>query len=99
VAQALHDARALDSETRTALAAYMEELSKAIESEATPSSDLTHLAETTRHLLEAAKRQKPDIPDDVRSRFENATLRVQNQFPTVAAMARTLVDALANIGI
>jgi len=61
---------------------------------------LTHLAESTRHLLEAAKqREEPDIPDAVRSRFESAVVRVQTQFPTVAAMARTLVDALANIGI
>lgn len=98
VAKTLHEARTLDSETRDALAAFLDELSKAIET--APSRDLTHLTECTRHLLEAAHQQETTkIPSAVRGRFENAVLGVQTQFPNVAAMARTLVDALANIGI
>jgi hypothetical protein len=78
----------------------MEELSKALEATPAPSRDLTHLTECTRHLLEAAHQQeRTEVPAAVRGRFESAVVRVQTQFPNVAAVARTLVDALANIGI
>lgn len=100
VAQALHNAQSLDSETRQALADFIEELSRTLEAAPAPSRDLSHLTECTTHLLQAAHQaESPGIPAAVRGRFEAAVLGVQTQFPNVAALARSLVDALANIGI
>lgn len=100
VAQALHEAKSLNPEARAALADFMDELSKALNTAPASSQDLKHLTESATHLLKAAHEQdEAGIPDAVRSRFENAILGVQTRFPNVAALARTLVDALANIGI
>jgi hypothetical protein len=100
VAKVLQDVPSLNSEARLALAEFIEELSTTLNAAPGSSSDLTHLTECTTHLLKAAHEQKATgIPAAVRARFQDAVLDVQTQFPNVAALARTVVDALANIGI
>ena len=83
-----------DSETRDA---SLRSWKRRRSAEATPARQgLTHLrnVRTCSKPPEQEKQEMPRSAADLKSRARRAT-----QFPNVAAMARTLVDALANIGI
>ncbi len=99
IADILHHGEKLDPQMRAALADFIEELSNTIISTPVPSKDLEHLTECAAHLLKIEQQHEEGIQAAARERLEKAIFGIQTQFPNVAAIARSLVDTLANIGI
>jgi hypothetical protein len=90
----------LDAEAKSALAELVDELGRILHTSEVPPAEVTHLAESTAHLVEALHQQRlRELPVSVRERLERAAVRAEAQAPTAVGVARRLLDALANLGI
>lgn len=100
IARILHECKHLGPETQKLMADLVEELSNALSSSTVPSKDLAHMTECAAHLAQAAKQpQAPEKVTTARDRLENAIIRIETEFPTVAGVGRRLIDALGELGI
>jgi hypothetical protein len=100
IALELRQSTSLDSSARTALAELLDELTRTLETENLPAAELTELAETTAGLAEALHRQQNEgIVGKAKESFQRAVTSAEAHAPLAVGLARTLLDALANIGI
>jgi hypothetical protein len=100
LAQLLRTAHQVGPEARRELAEIVDELAKALGSVPAPSTEMTALAATTGHLVEALHQQKDKgILSDARSRVENAIVTAEAKAPFAAGIAQRLVDVLTDLGI
>jgi hypothetical protein len=100
VAQLLRRADHLGPEAREALAELVDELAGALTAAPVPSAELKHLTESTTHLIQAiGERHHTGVLAAARDRLNEAIVRAETGAPTVAGIARRLVEALSNIGI
>jgi hypothetical protein len=99
LAELLRDPRPLTPAIRTALADLLDEFGGTLAPESVPPAEVQHLAESTAHLARALHRKDPGYLAAARDRLEQAVLAAEATAPTAAALARRLLDALANIGI
>ncbi len=100
ISKLLHETDHLNSAARQELADLVEELSDALDAEEVSSEQLNHLHESTAHLVQAVHEQREsNVVLSARDRVEEAILAIETRSPTVAGLARRLVDALSNIGI
>ena len=100
VAKMLREAQTLDPQVQRSLAELLDELSTALEAPNTPPAEVARLAETTTHLA-ASLHQPHDrgLLERARDRFEGAMIEAEVHAPIAVGLARSLLDALANIGI
>jgi hypothetical protein len=100
VANILHGADRLSPQVQELLAELVEELSETLNSGSVPSEELAHLTECATQLVQAAKQpREKKRAVAARDRLENALVKIDAQFPTVAAIGRKLVDTLVDLGI
>jgi hypothetical protein len=100
IAQVLRDPHPLSPQVRETLAALVDELGAALAAGPVPPEEITHLIDSTTHLLHAVQRRAaPGVLASARDRLEGAILGAEAQAPLTAGLARRLLDALANIGI
>jgi hypothetical protein len=100
LARALREAPPLGPDAQHALAALIDELGNAVGGTEVPPAEVTHLAESTAHFVQALHRQhEPGGLAAARDRLEQAVLRAEARAPVVAGLAQRALDALANLGI
>ncbi len=103
IAQLLRAVPRLPPEAQQPLAELMEELSRALETEAALPADLAELAGHVSRLVQAAQAGTPTPPgglvEQLRGRAESAAAAVETRAPLVAGLTRRLVEALAELGI
>ena len=100
VAQLVRETRHLDLEGQQAVADLVDELSKAIGPEASPSTDMAHLADSVAHLAQVLhQRHEKGVVAAARERLEQAAVRVETEAPLATGLARRFLDALADWGI
>lgn len=100
LARQLRGAHHLGPEAQQALAELVEELGQAFPAGEGPPAEMTHLAESTAHVVEALRQQdETGLLGAARERLERATVAAETRAPVAAGVARRLVDALANLGI
>jgi nucleoside-triphosphatase THEP1 len=100
VAEVLRDPHPLSAEAREALAALVDELGNLLTAPGAPPEAVTHLADSTAHLVQAVHRRADEgLLAAARDRLEQAILGVEAQAPLAAGIARRVLDALAGIGI
>jgi hypothetical protein len=100
IARVLREAQPLGPEARRALADLVDELGNVLHSAAVPAPDVSHLADSTTHLIQALhQRHDAGRLARARDRLEQAILSVERQAPVAAGLARRVLDALANVGI
>jgi hypothetical protein len=100
LARVLREAPPLDPEAQRALAELIDELGNAAGANEVPPAEVTHLAETTTHFVQALQRRHETAGlAAARDRLEGAVLRAEAKAPVVAGLARRALDALANLGI
>jgi hypothetical protein len=100
LARVLRESPPLGPEARDALAALIDELGNAVGGVEMPPAEVSHLAETTAHFVQALhRRPEPGGVDSARQRLEQAVLSAESRAPVVAGLARRALDALANLGI
>src|SRR5438105_1768783 len=99
IAALLRQSRSLDPAAQQALAELVDELTRALATENLPAAELTHLAETTAQLGEALHHQEDvGVIGKARQGLERAVGNAEAKAPLAVGLARTLLDALANIG-
>ena len=100
LAQLLRKAHHVGPEARRELAEIVEEFAKALGSVPAPPTEMTALAASTGHLVEALHQQKDKgILSDARSRLEKAIVTAEAKAPFAAGIAQRLVDVLTDLGI
>jgi hypothetical protein len=100
LARALREAPPLGPEAQRALAELIDELGNAVGGAEVPPAEVSHLAETTAHFVQALhRRQEPGGLAAARDRLEQAILRAESRAPVIAGVARRVLDALVNLGI
>jgi hypothetical protein len=100
LAELLRAADHLEPEAQQALADLVDELGNALHPGAVAGPEMTHLADSTTHLLQALHQQHDTrAVASARGRLEQAIVGVEAKAPGIAGIARRLVDALSNIGI
>jgi hypothetical protein len=100
LARKLREAPPLGREAQRALAELIDELGNAAGGVELPPTEVTHLAESTAHLVDALNRpHEPGGLTAARARLEKAILGTEARAPVVAGVARRVLDALANLGI
>jgi len=100
VARMLRHSGSLEPESQHALAALVEELSKALETATVPPVEVAHLAESTAHLAESLHHEQDrGLLEKARDRLERAVGNAEALAPLTVGLARRLLDALANLGI
>jgi hypothetical protein len=96
----LRHSGSLEPESKQALAALVEELSKALEKATVPPVEVAHLAESTAHLAEALHHERDrGLLEKARDRLERAVSNAEAYVPLPVGLARQLLDVLANLGI
>jgi hypothetical protein len=100
LAKVLRESRPLGPEAQQALAELFEELGNTLGPDAVPPAQVTHLAESTAHLIHALDQKHDEgVLAAARHRLEQAIVGAETHAPFVAGLARRLLDALANVGI
>lgn len=100
VAQMLRESSSLDPEVHRALAELLDELSTALEAPTAPPEEVARLAETAAHLADSLQRQHDrGLLEKARDRLREAMLEAETHAPIAVGLARSLTQALANIGI
>jgi hypothetical protein len=99
VAGLLRESPSIDPESRQALAGLIDELSTALGSAPAASAEVTHLGETTAHLVESLHRHEQGPLGQLRDRLERAVLAAEARAPFAAGLVRRMLDALADMGI
>jgi hypothetical protein len=100
VSKLLHEAHHLGPEARATLADLVDELSQALRSGTPSSEELAHLQQSTAKLIEAVHQQQDEgVLAAARHRLEEAVVAAEARAPTVAGVARRLLDALSSLGI
>lgn len=95
----LRESGPLGPNARRELADLVEELAGTLDP-SHPSSQATHLAETTAHLVQALHDQSGAGPlAQARERLEAAVAQVDARAPVATGLARRIVDLLADLGI
>jgi hypothetical protein len=98
VAKLLHEAHRLDPKAQELLAELVEELSRTVDT--LPSQELAHLTECAAQLVQIAKQSgERRTLRTALDRLDSALGRVEARFPTIAAIGRRLIEALADLGI
>jgi hypothetical protein len=99
VAGMLRESRTIDPASQRLLAELVDELSTALHSGSVPTTEVAHLAESTAHLADSLHQQQDQgVVTSARDRLETALLDAESR-SNIVALARKLLDALANIGI
>jgi hypothetical protein len=99
VAAMLRESRTIDAESQRLLAELVDELSSALHSARVPTTEVAHIAESTAHLADSLHQQHDQgVLASARERLETALLDAESR-SNIVALARRLLDALANIGI
>jgi hypothetical protein len=100
IAVFLRSGQPLSPEAQTTLADLLDELGTIAAEPAPPPAEVAHLAESMSHLVAAAAQGRDrNVWAAARTRLERAAAGVEAQAPTLAGLARRLLDALSNIGI
>jgi hypothetical protein len=100
LAQELRGAHHLGPEARQELAELVDELGRAIQAMPVPPSEVTHLADSAAHLLQALhERHEPGLMAAARQRLERAKASTETRAPFIVGITQRLLDILAGIGI
>jgi hypothetical protein len=100
LAHLLRKAHQLGPEAQQELAEIVEELGKALALVPAPTLEMSTLAASTQHLVEAIHRQENQgILSDARARVEKAIVNAEVKAPFAAGIAQRLVDVLTDLGI
>jgi Domain of unknown function (DUF4404) len=100
VAKILHEAGRLNPKAKELLAELVEELGRSLDAGAVPTQDLAHLTECAGQLVQVAKQtEETGALRAARNRLDNAIIRIDAEFPTIAGIARRLTETLADLGI
>jgi hypothetical protein len=100
LAQLLRKTHHVGPEAQRELAEIVEDLAKALASAPAPSTEMTALAASTGHLVEALHQQKDKgMLADARARVEKAIVTAEAKAPFAAGIAQRLVDVLTDLGI
>jgi hypothetical protein len=100
LAKALREAPPLGPDAQRALAELIDELGNAVGGTPVPPEEVTHLAESTAHFVQALhRRHEPGRLAAARDRLEQAVLAAEARAPVTAGVARRVLDALSNWGI
>src|SRR5262249_53327433 len=100
IARLLQTADHLGPEAQQALARLSEDLSNALDPSASPSPEEAELVHSTGRVVEALHNAHDAGPlEAARERLENAAAALEARAPTVAGVARRLLDTLSNLGI
>ncbi|SRR6266849_5353138 len=100
LAQLLRKTHHLDPEAQQELAEIVEELAKALGTAPAPPAEMTALAASTGHLVEALHQHKDKgILSDARARVEKAIVTAEAKAPFAAGIAQRLVVVLTDLGI
>ncbi len=100
VARLLRQPGTIEPESKRVLAELVDELSKVLDTPSLPPAEVTHLAESTIHLVEALQLQhQRELHVSLRDRLERAVINAEVHSPVLVGLARRLLDALADVGI
>jgi Domain of unknown function (DUF4404) len=99
-AQSLRGSRSVGPEVKNALAELLDELSVLLRAPNAPTQEVAQLAESAAHLAQALHNERDEgIVEKARERLGEAVFHAESHAPTAVALARSVIDALANIGI
>jgi len=100
IGRLLRAAHHLGPESQQTLAELIDELGHALGSSQASPEELAHLTDSTTKLIEAVGQQDEEgVLAAARDRLEEAVVGAEARAPTVAGVARRLLDALSNLGI
>jgi hypothetical protein len=100
VAQLLREANHLGPEEQQIVAELVDGVAKALEAPETPLPELTRLAESTVHVLEAVhQRRDQGLLAAARLRVEESLDNAEARFPFLVGLVRHLMEVLAASGI
>ncbi|HXG08587.1 MAG TPA: DUF4404 family protein [Gemmataceae bacterium] len=99
-AQLLRQPHHLGPEVQESLAEVVAELEHALESGTLSAEEMTHLHDSTAHLVEALRQHRDaGLLAAARDRLTRTYAAAEAQAPFAAGITRRLLDALASIGI
>lgn len=100
VAQMLRESRPIDPAVHRALAELLDELSTALAAPNAPPAEVAKLADSTAYLAQSLHEQHDrGILERAREGVGVAMMQAEGHAPIAVGLARSLLDALANIGI
>ncbi len=100
IAELLHAKPRLGPREQGILAELVDELSQALEKQASSPEELARLARTTAELVTAIQHERDaGLLGKARDRLDAAIVAVESEAPVLAGIARRLIAALANLGI
>lgn len=99
IARLLQEVHPLSAESQRLLGGLLAELADALGGAPVAPERLARFTETTAHLVEAVHQQEQHRLVGLRDRLDHAAAEVESHYPTLAALARQLIDALTSIGI
>ena len=99
VARMLRESKSLDPQVQRSLAELLDELSTALAAPDAPPAEVARLADTTAHLAASLQHNDRGLLEKARDGFEGAIIEAEVHAPIAVGLARSLLDALANIGI
>jgi hypothetical protein len=100
VAQMPRGSRSLSPEVQNALAELLDELSTVLRAPNAPPAEVAHLAESAAHLAQTLHDHRDEgLVEKARERLGAALFQAEAHAPTAVGLARSVIDALANIGI
>lgn len=100
VALLLRGSDSVDPEARRTLAELVDELGTALRAGGLPAEEVSHLAGTTSHLIEALHHKRDaGWLSGLADRVREAAAQAEVQAPTASGLARRVVETLAGIGI
>lgn len=99
MAHLLREARYLGPEGRVALADFTDELAEHLAFAPAAAAKQERLARAAGGLVEILRREAQSPLAETRDRLEETLVAVETRAPTIAGLARQLLDALAKLGI
>jgi Domain of unknown function (DUF4404) len=96
----LRQSAAVQPAVRAALVDLLDELDRALDAPAAPPAEVARLADGAAHLAEALHQPHDrGLLGASRDRLEGLVAQAETRAPTAVTLARSLIDALAGMGI